>query len=155
LKLLDRIAGRVENEPGFEPLHVLPLDKAHGKAAVEMAHHPRHHGGKRKHAADLRYRLRRDRGTRSRQVENETFLRTSIGKNDPRTRILRHEARIGALVGNVEILELLEPVDLGGELAALFVGGDDAHDKAALEQADDRALELAEMIDAGEGALAQ
>ncbi|MGB7889235.1 MAG: hypothetical protein WBL55_23190 [Xanthobacteraceae bacterium] len=68
---------------------------------------------------------------------------------------MRHEAAIGPLIGDVEVFELLEPVDLGGQLGAVVICADNAHHEAAVEQANDRAFEFAEMLDGDKGTLAE
>jgi hypothetical protein len=69
-------------------------------------------------------------------------------------RLCGHEAPVTALIEYVEILELLQPSNFRSEPIALLGARDNAHNESAIEKTCDRTLELAEMIDGGESALA-
>jgi hypothetical protein len=56
--------------------------------------------------------------------------------------------------GQVQLMPVRQPGELGREFVALAVGGVDAHGKALLENPQDLALEPADMVDIGDDAFA-
>ncbi len=53
------------------------------------------------------------------------------------------------MIGGIEILVALQPVDLVVELVPLLVAGGDAHDEAAVEDTGNGAVEFSKMLDIG------
>src|SRR5713101_9867554 len=127
---------------------ILHADELDRKSPGELPNHAPDDLADREHRSELRGHVRRHRGAASRQVENETALDRAVGQDERRERILRHAARLRALLAHLEILVFLEPRDLVRELAALLRACRDAHEETApVEQALNGAFELAEMLD--------
>ena len=78
----------------------------------------------------------------------------AVGKRDHGDRIGRHDAVVAAVLGQVQLVPVGEPGELGRELVLLAQRRVDRHGEAALEDADDLALDAADMVDIDDHPLA-
>jgi hypothetical protein len=88
----------------------------------------------------------RNRNAGNRHVDDKEFQHAAVGENQFGVRILRRDALVPPVLGEIVILVLLVPVDLDREFPALVVGRRDLHDEAALEQANDHVFQLANSL---------
>ena len=105
--------------------------------------------------SDRRPVLADHRDARYREVQDTTFFFGAVFEDQCGRLVVGGGALMAAVLGQIENVPIGEPGQLGGELVALALRGNDRHREAGWQDARDHAFDASDMIDIGNHALAE
>ena len=94
-----------------------------------------------------------DGGAGHGKVDDAARIGATIVEIELGPRVARRDALVAAIFGQIELVLVRQPGQLGCELLAFAVGDMQFADEAVIDMADHRALQPADMIDIGDDAL--